>query len=186
MRKDLEMKPSVFPEPTFIIAAYDDKNVPCCMTCAWGGIVAKTQIMLSINPGHKTVDALKHSQAFTVSMGQADQVKACDYVGIVSAHDVPDKFARAGFHATKSVHVNAPLIDELAYTLECKVASYDDETHVLIGDIVNISADERVINPDGTVNVAELKPISFDGRTVKYYLVGEAVADARSVGKELK
>ena len=66
------------------------------------------------------------------------------------------------------------------------MASYDDDTHVLIGDIVNISADERVINPDGTVTVAELKPISFDGRTVKYYLVGEAVADARSIGKELE
>ena len=52
-------------------------------------------------------------KAFTVSMATADYVAACDYVGLVSGNKEPDKFAKAGFHATKSEFVDAPLIDEL-------------------------------------------------------------------------
>ena len=62
-------------------------------------------------------------KAFTVSMGTKDQVTACDYVGLVSGKKAPDKFAKAGFHATKSSFVDAPCIDELPLTLECKVKS---------------------------------------------------------------
>ena len=53
-------------------------------------------------------------KAFTVSMAEVGQVVACDYVGIVSGNKVTDKFARAGFHATRSEFVDAPLIDELS------------------------------------------------------------------------
>ena len=38
---------------------------------------------------------------------------------VVSVDSVPDKVARAGFHVTKSEHVDAPVIDELPLTLEC-------------------------------------------------------------------
>ena len=45
----------------------------------------------------------------------------CDYVGIVSANQVPDKLARAGLHTTRSQFVDAPLIDELPMALECQL-----------------------------------------------------------------
>ena len=52
-------------------------------------------------------------------------VIACDYVGIVSGNDVPDKLEKAGFHTTKSQFVDAPLIDELPMAVECRLISYD-------------------------------------------------------------
>ena len=58
---------------------------------------------------------------------------ACDYVGIVSANKVPDKFEKAGFHAVKSEFVDAPLIEELAVTVECRLKSYDAKTCRLAG-----------------------------------------------------
>ena len=186
MRKSFGVKPAIYPEPVFIIAAYDKDGTPQCMNAAWGGLVAKTQLMLCLNPAHKTVIALRESGAFTVSMGQADQVVACDYVGITSGNNVSDKFARAGFHATKSEFVNAPMIDELAYTLECELVSYDDDSHILIAEIKNISVDEAVLDTEGNVDVAKLAPISFDPNTKKYYQIGDVVADARSVGKQLQ
>ena len=186
MRKSFVVKPAIYPEPVFIIAAYDKDGTPHCMNAAWGGLVAKTQLMLCLNPAHKTVIALRESGAFTVSMGQADQVVACDYVGITSGNNVSDKFARAGFHATKSEFVNAPMIDELAYTLECELVSYDDDSHILIAEIKNISVDEAVLDTEGNVDVAKLAPISFDPNTKKYYQIGDVVADARSVGKQLQ
>ena len=65
-----------------------------------------------LSGGHKTVKNILKRGAFTVSMGDAEHAAACDYVGIESGNSVPDKMARAGFHVTKSEHVDAPVIDE--------------------------------------------------------------------------
>ena len=56
---------------------------------------------------------------------------------------------KAGFHATKSEYVDAPLIDELPMALECEAVSYDPETCRLVGRIVNVSADESVLGQNG-------------------------------------
>lgn len=186
MRKSLGVQPRIYPEPVLIIAAYDENGTPQCMNAAWGGLCASDKIMMSLNPAHATVAALRSAGAFSVSMGQADQVVACDYVGITSGNNVADKFARAGFHATKSEVTGAPLIDELAYTLDCTLESYDEESHILIGTIRDISVDERILTAEGTIDVPALAPLSFDPHTKKYYKVTEAVADARSVGKALQ
>lgn len=186
MRKSLGVQPRIYPEPVLIIAAYDANGTPQCMNAAWGGLCASDKIMMSLNPAHATVAALRASGAFSVSMGQASQVTACDYVGITSGNNVADKFARAGFHAEKSAITGAPLIAELAYTLDCTVESYDEDSHILIGKICDISVDEAILTDDGQIDVTALAPLSFDPHTKKYYKVTEAVADARSVGKALQ
>ena len=105
-------KPYMYPQPVLIIATYDDNGVPNAMNAAWGITTDFNEITISLSE-HKTTDNFAKSGAFTVSMATEDQVVACDYVGIESGRKVPDKFARAGFHATKSEFVDAPLIDEL-------------------------------------------------------------------------
>ena len=105
-------KPIMLPQPVLIIATYDENGVPNAMNAAWGITTDFSEITISLGK-HKTTDNLMARKAFTVSMGTEDTVVPCDYVGIESATKVPDKFARAGFHATKSAFVDAPLIDEL-------------------------------------------------------------------------
>lgn len=78
-------------------------------------------------------------------MADAAHVEACDYVGIVSGTKEPDKFANAGFHAVKSEFIDAPLIEELPIAVECRLKSYDPESCRMVGEIVNISVDERVL-----------------------------------------
>ena len=144
MRKNFGPKPAVYPMPVFIIAAYDPDGTPNAMNAAWGGISEENEISICLSPDHKTVKNLLQSGAFTVNVADEAHVVACDYVGIESARKVPDKFERAGFHAVKSEFVDAPLIDELPMALECRVKSF--ENGILIGEIVNVSADERVID----------------------------------------
>ena len=96
MRKNFGANPYSFPQPVFIIAAWDENGVPCCMNAAWGGISEHREISICMDDGHKTTANILHSKAFTVSMATADRLVACDYVGIVSGNHVPDKFARAG------------------------------------------------------------------------------------------
>ena len=128
MRKNFGPKTMCYPMPVYIIATYNADGTPNAMNAAWGGISEEKEISICIDSGHKTAENLIARGAFTVSMATADQLIACDYVGIVSGNKEPDKFAKAGFHATRSQFVDAPIIDELPMALECKVISYDTET----------------------------------------------------------
>ena len=123
MRKNFGAKPWTYPQPVFIVATYDEAGHPDAMNAAWGGIDYDDQLNLCLSAEHKTVKNLLASRAFTVSMGTADQLTACDYVGIVSGNKVPDKVERAGFHTVKSEFVNAPLIEELPMAVECELIS---------------------------------------------------------------
>lgn len=186
MRKNFGAKPLSYPQPVFIIAAYDENGTPNAMNAAWGGISEMNEISLCLSNNHKTVKNILHSKAFTISMADAGHVAACDYVGLVSGNNVTDKFARAGFHATRSQFVDAPLIDELAIALECRLKSYNPETCILIGEIVNVSVDERALDEDGKVDVAKACPITFDPFNNEYLKIGEKVGKAFSDGKRLK
>ena len=105
---------------------------------------------------------------------------------MVSANNVPDKLARAGFHTTKSEFVDAPLIDELAMAVECRLVSYDPDTGRLVGEIVNVSVDESVLTPDGKVDVDKLAPITFDPVNNVYHKLGDKVGNAFADGLKLK
>lgn len=181
-RVDFGAKPWLFPMPVLIIGTYDENGTPNAMNAAWGMISDINEVSISLAE-HKTTKNFAITGAFTVSMATEDTVVPADYVGIESANDVPDKFARAGFHATKSSRVNAPLIDELPMALECKVKSF--ENGILVGEIVNITADESVLT-NGQIDYKKLKPIAYDPVTNDYVALGEAVGRAFDSGVELK
>ena len=186
MRKNFGPKPAIYPMPVLILAAYGEDGVPNAMNAAWGGISEETEISMCISPEHKTTENILARKAFTVSMATADYVEACDYVGLVSGNEVPDKVARAGFHTTKSQFVDAPLIDELPMAVECKLISYDPESCRLVGEIVNVSAQEGVLNAEGFVDTAKLRPITYDAMNHTYLVLGEIVGNAFADGMNLK
>lgn len=185
MRKNFGVKPVVYPQPVFIIAAYDENGTPDAMNAAWGGISESNELSMCLSPGHKTVKNILARKAFTVSMATAETVVPCDYVGIVSANDVPDKLQKAGFHAVKSEHVDAPLLEELPMAVECRLKSYDPETCRMVGEIVNVCAEESVLT-DGKIDPMKLRPITYDGMNHAYYVLGEKVGNAFCDGAALK
>ena len=174
-------KPFIYPMPVLIVGTYDENGVPNAMNAAWGAITDMNEITISMSP-HKTTENFMKTGAFTVSFATEETVVACDYVGVETASKVPDKFAKAGFHATKSENVNAPLIDELPMALECKVKNYEDE--ILVGEIVNVSADESILT-DGVIDMRKLKPIAYDPVGHTYVAMGATVGHAFSDGKKL-
>ena len=176
MRKDFGAKPYTYPQPVLMIATYGEDGKPDVMNAAWGGISDDKEISICVSESHKT----------TVSMADVDHMTACDYVGIVSGNKEPDKFAKAGFTAEKSEKVDAPIIKELPICVECKLKSYDKETCRLVGEIVNVSVDERVLDKNGNVDVAKAAPITFDPFNNAYIRLGEKVGDAFKAGAALK
>ena len=186
MRKNFGAKAMCYPMPVFIIGTYNADGTPNAMNAAWGGISEETEITICVDNTHKTAENLLARKAFTVSMATAKYLTACDYVGIVSGNKEPDKFSKAGFHATKSEFVDAPLIEELPMALECEVISYDQETCRLVGRIVNVCADESVLSKNGKVDVTKLQPITYDPMNHHYLVLGEKVGQAFHDGVSLK
>lgn len=186
MKKDFGAKAMLYPMPVLMIATYDENGNPDLMNAAWGGIADDTQINICLSPEHKTVKNILAGSDFTVSMATVKTVTACDFVGIVSANTDPDKIKKSGFHFTKSQKVNAPLVDELPFVLECKTISFDAPTCRLLGEIINVSADESILNENGKIDVKKLDPVTYDSSNHKYLRLGEEVADAFKAGLSLK
>jgi len=185
MRKDFGSKPMMYPMPVLIIATYNEDGTANAMNAAWGGISEENEISICIDCSHKTAENVQKRGAFTVSMATADHVAACDYVGIVSGNKEPDKMEKAGFHSYQSVHVDAPIIEELPMALECRVTSYDPDSCRLVGQIVNVCADETILT-EGKIDPKKLRPITYDPVSHAYLALGEAVGRAFHDGTKLK
>lgn len=185
MRKDFGSKPWMYPLPVLIIGTYDENGNADAMNAAWGGIYESNQVVLCLSEGHKTTQNIKATGAFTVSFADAAHVAECDYVGLVSANKEPNKLQKVGFTVTKSAHVNAPIINELPMTMECKLVKFNEDGNV-IGEIVNVSADESVLGEGGMVDPAKLRPIAFDPVNNGYLVLGERVGSAFSDGAKIE
>ena len=185
MRKNFGAKSAIYPMPVLIIGTWGDDGRANAMNAAWGGISEENEIFICVSAEHKTTENILARGAFTVSMATADTVVECDYVGILSGNNVPDKIERCGFHAVAAEQVDAPMFSELPMALECRLKSYDPDTCRLFGEIVNISADESVLT-GGKIDVAKLRPITYDAISHGYYVLGDRVGQAFSDGLAIK
>lgn len=176
-------KAIIAPEAVFIIGTYDENGKPNAMNAAWGQQSDYGEVTIFLAK-HKTTDNLKKTGAFTVAFATKDTVEISDYFGVETGNKV-DKIAKAGVHVHKSAHVNAPIIEEYPVSLECKVKSYDDETGILVGEIVAMQADDAVLT-DGKVDYDKLQPIIFDISTMTYRIIGPVVGKAFHDGLALK
>ena len=183
MKKNLGAKTWLYPMPVLIVATYNEDRSPNAMNAAWGGIAEENRISICIDDSHKTYENLALNQAFTVGIADSENVVSCDYVGVVSGKKVKDKFTKAGFTATPSEFIKAPIIDQLKMTLECKVIKIDECS--VLGEIVNVCADESILT-DGKVDVSKLQPITYDPMNHHYLVLGEKVGNAFHDGKALK
>ena len=185
MRKNFKPNPYFYPLPVLIVGSYDENGKPDAMNAAWGGLYDTEQVILCLSAGHKTTKNILASGAFTVSFATLPQLQASDYVGIVSGNNTPDKLEKAGFTTEKSAFVNAPIIRELPLALECRFLKQTEDGNI-IGQIVNISADESVLDKDGKINSDLMQLLSYDPVSNSYRVLGEKVGQAFSVGAALK
>lgn len=70
--------------------------------------------------------------------------------------------------------------------VECRLVSYAPESCRLVGEIVNVSADESVLDEDGKIDPDKLRPITFDPIHHAYRVLGKKVGNAFQDGAKLK
>lgn len=180
MLKDLGVKPYLFPMPVLMITTYGDDDKVDVMNMAWGGICAQNMVALNIDEDHKTSENIKKRGAFTLSIADVDHIEEADFFGIATGNKMEDKFERTGLHAVKSTRVDAPIVQEFPVTLECKVVECQNTAYGfrVLGEIVNVLADEKVLNEKGNVDPEKLNAFVFDQFQSGYYAIGEKVGQA--------
>ena len=184
MRKNLGVKPYLYPQLVMIIGTYDKDGKPNAMNAAWGGMADYDKIFVCMS-SHKTTENIDITKEFSVSIGDASHVVECDYVGIVSANQEVNKMEKSKFTTSKAEFVNAPIINELPLCLECKLIKVLEED-LYLAQIVNVNADESILDENGKVSLEKFVPISYDPTTLGYYKVSGRVGNAFNDGNKLK
>ena len=182
MAKAFGVKPYLFPMPTYMIGTYNEDGTVDVMMMAWGGICAEDMVALNLEADHKTVANLRTHKAFTLAVPGTDTLRESDFFGIASSNKMADKFARSGLHAVKSTRVDAPIITEYPLTLECEVVEMQDQR--VLGKIVNVLADEKVLDDAGKIDAGKLHAFAFDQMQNGYYAIGEKAGKAWHSGAD--
>ncbi len=185
--RELGSIPAICPMPVLMVAAYDDNNKVNVMNAAWGTITQMDKVLLCIDEDHKTTQNILKTKAFTVSLADRKNMEVADFFGIASGNKMPDKFERSGYHSVKSAKVNAPVIMEFPVTMECELLEIvrTENLYAVIGKIVNVLADEKVLAEDGKIDATKLDALTFDQFHWNYYSMGEKIGKACQEDKRL-
>lgn len=151
------------------------------------GVCAENMVALNIDEDHKTSENIKQRGAFTLSIADVKHIEQADFFGIATGNKMADKFARSGLTARKSARVDAPVVEEFPLTLECKVVECQHTVYGfrVLGEIVNVLADESVLDEKGNVDPTRLGAFVFDQFGSGYYALGEKVGQAWHTGAGL-
>ena len=187
MKKSLRLRAVVSPTPAIIAAAYDENGKTDACTLAFYTPTSHKPPCLTIainaTAKRKTLKSILNSGAFTVGYPSIEQVAEADWIGMASGYE-HDKIAEVGWTSSKAEKVNAPVINELKLTIECKVVntvSVGSHTQIT-GEVVNIQADESIIDERGKYDLAKLNPIIYDEEQFACRTVGGKTADAFKAG----
>lgn len=115
-----------------------------------------------------------------MSVADIPHLEQAIFLALPQPTKCPDKFARSRLHAVKSARVDAPVVEEFPITLGCKAAEIqqDKEGFRMLGEIVNVLADEAVLGEKGRVTPENLNAFLFDAFQIGYYSIGEKVGQA--------
>jgi flavin reductase (DIM6/NTAB) family NADH-FMN oxidoreductase RutF len=190
MKLSLPAQSILMPCPVLIVGTYGPDGKPNMMNAAWGGVASSKPpcIYVSLREATLTYHNIQKAEAFTVNIPSEKYLKEADYVGMVSGKEY-DKFRETGLTPEKSELVNAPIIKEFPYTLECKlIKQVELGLHTMfIGEVVGMVADSEMLNSNKLPDIEKVRPMLWGSMgSVGYYDVGEKLGNAFSIGGELK
>lgn len=183
MKVPINKKTLLFTHPVFIIGSYDKDEKPNIMAVSWGGICCSNPpcVAISLRKATYTYHNIMENKAFTLNVPPVGYVKESDYVGIISGRDT-NKFEKIKLTPVKSQNVYAPYVEEFPVVLECRVVhTFELGIHTqFVGEIINVMADEEVLNEKRMPVMNKVKPFIYDSSEIAYYEIGNKIHDAFS------
>lgn len=187
MKVNVKNHTMMYPAPSVVASAYDEEGRADACTLAFATMCSHhpPAVMIAINSTlkRKTLKSILQSKEFCIGFGSIEHLSEVDYLGIESGYN-EDKISKINFTPVKGEKVNAPIINEFKVSLECRVmhvAEVGSHTQIT-GEIVNVQADEDVLDEKGKIIFEKVNPIAYDDITRSYYEMGGKIADAFKVG----
>ena len=191
MKVNVKNHTMMYPAPAVVASAYGEEGRADACTLAFATMCSHRPpaVMIAINSTlkRKTLKSILHSKEFCLAFPSVEHVAEVDYLGIESGYR-QDKLAKIGFSHQKGEKVNAPIINEFSVSLECRVmhiAEVGSHTQIT-GEIVNVQADEDVVDENGKIIFEKVNPIVWDDITHSYYETGGKIADGFNVGLKFR
>ena len=163
MKINLKPRTMMYPAPAVVASAYDEDGNPDCCTLAFATMCSH------------------HPPAVMI----AEHMDETDYFGIESGYN-QNKLEKVNFSYRDAEMVNAPIIEEFKVSVECRViniAEVGSHTQVT-GEIVNIQADESVVDGNGKIIFEKLDSLAYDDVTHSYFRMGDKISDAFKPGRK--
>lgn len=191
MKVNLKNHTMMYPAPAVVASAYDENGRADACTLAFATMCSHhpPAVMIAINSTlkRKTLKSILETQEFCIGFGSVEHMAEMNYLGIESGYN-ENKLSKINFTPVKGKKVNAPIIDEFKVSLECRVmhvAEVGSHTQIT-GEIVNVQADESVIDEKGKIIFEKVNPIAYDDISHSYYEMGDKIADAFKVGLKFR
>ena len=179
-----------FPVPAaLVVTGLMEK--PNIITVAWIGMMSASPptIAISLKKSRYSLELIRKTKQFTVNIPSAEQFKETDYCGLVSGKDT-DKFTNTNFTPIASQKIEAPIIEQCPFNLECRVIKEEVELGqwvVIFGEIVEAHIDEDKINlSNKTVDIAKVNPLVYCATIREYWQLDKKIGNGFSAGKEIE
>jgi flavin reductase (DIM6/NTAB) family NADH-FMN oxidoreductase RutF len=182
MKIELGVKNCLYPLPTVLVGSLVNGK-PNYITIAHVGIIDLESVSLGMHKRPYTNAGIKTNKTFSINIPSTTMIKETDYCGLVSGKDRSKADMFKTFYGTLKT---APMIEQCSINMECElVKTVDFPNHdIFIGKIVNTYCDETVLT-DGEVDFEKVQPILFVMNNQSYYGIGNKIATAWNVGKEI-
>ena len=191
MKVNLKPRAMMYPAPAAVASAYDENGKADACTLAFATMCSHhpPAVMIAINSTlkRKTLADILKTRQFCLGFPSVEHLSEVDYLGIETGYNL-DKLERVNFTHQKAVEVNAPIINEFRVSLECRVmhiAEVGSHTQIT-GEIVNVQADESVLDEKGKIVFEKVNPLAYDDVTHSYFEMGGKLADAFKPGLKFR
>jgi len=187
MKKRLGSVERLYPMPCTLVVGGTLEHADT-LAVAWINIVSSTPptVAMGLRESRNTLALIRTNGTFTVNLPTASMAAQVDFCGITSGAST-DKFSATGLTLEPSAFVEAPLIAECPFNLECRVTNEVTVGSyvVVLGEILEAHADVSVLtDPEGTiVDMDALDPLIYIAGSREYRKLGNKVADAYSAGR---
>lgn len=191
MKVNLKPRAMMYPAPAVVASAYDENGNADACTLAFATMCSHHPpvVMIAINSTlkRKTLKDILQTKEFCLGFAGVEHLSEVDYLGIETGYNL-DKLERVSFTHQKAEKVNAPIINEFKVSVECRaihIVEVGSHTQIT-GEIVNVQADESVLDEKGRIIFEKVNPIAYDDVTHSYYEMGDKLADAFKVGLKFR
>ena len=179
-------KSYLYPMPVVLVGA-NVGGKPNYMTLAYCGIaqMRPPMILCTLGRTHYTNAGIKENRTFSVNIPSTDMVIPVDYCGLVSGEKQDKSSVFTTFYGQLET---APMVEECPVNIECRlrdVLDYEGTNELFLGDIVEVHVSDACLDIKGMPDVKKIDPLLFSQPDNNYWKLGELLAPAWRVGREM-